>query len=70
MTPEPPAAGSRPRIVIEGLGATVRGFQRLWFNGTERADASLHLDLHSALRVEIDGVIYDDTNAEITTGSA
>ena len=59
----PPPA--RPLIEIVALGRGPRGFRCLRLNGEEQADASLLMDLHSALRVRIGARVYDETDADI-----
>ena len=54
-----------PLIEIVGLGRRPRGFRALRLDGEDQADASLLMDLHSALRVRIGTRVYDETDAEI-----
>ena len=64
-TPRPDAAPRLTLIEIVGLGVGPRGFRCIRLDGEERANAVLHFDLHSEMRVAADGEVYDATNADI-----
>ena len=68
MTEPTPSQACEPRLTlieIVGLGVGPRGFRCIRLDGEERANAVLHFDLHSAMRVTVDGEVYDASNAEI-----
>lgn len=62
---EPSPPPPRPLIEIVGLGLGPGGFRSVRIDGRPTDDAALHFDLHSAIRVRVEGRLYDESDAEI-----